>query len=131
MAIFNNLPYSNLHELNLDWILRRIQDLSKKMEELEKNIDENVTQEINEIKNEITELQAWVANFDTDIVKKYVDEYIQTGVFFGLTNSGYFYAYIPDAWAEIIFRTTGYDIQLADAPEYGHLVLMFPDGGSN
>ena len=46
-------------------------------------------------------------------------------VFFGLTDSGYFVAYIPDGWDEIIFNTTGLDIQLDLEPEYGHLVLSY------
>lgn len=46
-------------------------------------------------------------------------------VWFGLTLDGYFVAYIPSSWNEIIFNTTGYDINLAAQPEYGHLVLSY------
>ena len=45
-------------------------------------------------------------------------------VFFGLTDDGYFVAYIPDSWDDIIFNTTGLDISIADI-DYGHLVLSF------
>ena len=42
-------------------------------------------------------------------------------VYFGLTNDGYFCAYIPDNWSDIQFDTiTNYE-----DPLYGHLVLMY------
>ena len=49
-------------------------------------------------------------------------------VFFGITDDGYFVAYIPDSWADIIFNTTGYDITVPDV-DYGHLTLSFAIGG--
>lgn len=45
-------------------------------------------------------------------------------VFFGITDDGYFVAYIPESWEDIVFGTTGYDIQLAGY-DYGHLVLSY------
>ena len=49
-------------------------------------------------------------------------------VFFGITDDGYFVAYIPDSWADIIFNTTGYDITVPGV-DYGHLTLSFAIGG--
>ena len=48
-------------------------------------------------------------------------------VFFGLTDDGYFVAYIPDSWDDIEFNTSDYDIILTAHPEYGygHLVLSY------
>lgn len=46
-------------------------------------------------------------------------------VFFGLTDEGYFVAYIPESWDDIIFNTTGYDIDVELMPDYGHLVLSY------
>lgn len=46
-------------------------------------------------------------------------------VIFNITDDGYFVAYIPESWDEIIFNTTGLDIDLALQPEYGHLVLSY------
>lgn len=37
MAIFNRFPYSNPHELNLDWILRQLKDLLGRMKHLEES----------------------------------------------------------------------------------------------
>ena len=49
-------------------------------------------------------------------------------VWFGLNDDGYFVAYIPDSWADIIFNTTGLDISIVGV-DYGHLVLSFDVGG--
>lgn len=49
-------------------------------------------------------------------------------VFFGITDDGYFVAYIPDSWDDIIFNTTGYDIVVPDV-DFGHLSLSFNVGG--
>lgn len=44
-------------------------------------------------------------------------------VWFGISQAGYFVAYIPDSWEEIGFATTGYDIAV-DGYDYGHLVCL-------
>ena len=44
------------------------------------------------------------------------------------TYDGYFVAYIPEGWDDIIFNTTGYDIAIAGM-DYGHLTLSFEIGG--
>lgn len=65
-------------------------------------------------------LQKWIEKNLLDIVGELVNM-----VFFGLTDSGYFVAYIPESWDDIIFNTTGVDINLELQPEYGHLVLSY------
>lgn len=37
MALFNRFPFSNAHELNLDWILRQIKDLLRRVKILEQS----------------------------------------------------------------------------------------------
>lgn len=59
-------------------------------------------------------------------VKEVVENYFSMKtVYFGLTSDGYFVAYIPDTWSDIIFNTTEYDIFVELQPEFGHLVLSF------
>lgn len=31
MPVFENFPYTNFHELNLDWILNKVQELNEKV----------------------------------------------------------------------------------------------------
>lgn len=59
-----------------------------------------------------------------DIIESYISEAIKM-VFFGLTDTGYFVAYIPDSWDDITFNTTEYDITVPCMTEYGHLVLSY------
>ena len=33
MALFENFPYTNLHELNLDWLIQEMKDLEEKVQD--------------------------------------------------------------------------------------------------
>lgn len=46
-------------------------------------------------------------------------------VWFGITDAGYFVAYVPESWSDITFRTTGYDYETELMPDFGHLVLIY------
>lgn len=46
-------------------------------------------------------------------------------VFFEITDSGNFVAYIPEAWSDITFNTTEYDYHTPLQTQYGHLVLSY------
>lgn len=61
---------------------------------------------------------------DFDFIYKILANAIKN-VFFGLTNAGYFVAYIPESWDDITFQTTGWDVIVESMPEYGHLVLAY------
>lgn len=45
-------------------------------------------------------------------------------VFFELTDTGYFVAYVPDSWSDITFNTSGLDDMEVNA-DYGHLILSY------
>ena len=67
--MFNNYPYTDFHELNLDWILKKMQELQAQMDELiQKAIDEAkeyakeyIDERLGDIEREFAELQH---NFD-------------------------------------------------------------------
>lgn len=46
MGVFNNFPYTNIHELNLDWIL-------KKIKEFDETLDSIVAEKAQEYFNQI------------------------------------------------------------------------------
>lgn len=75
---------------------------------------------IGELEQTLKDLQG--GNYDK-IIEEYIAKAIKM-VFFGLTDSGYFVAYIPDSWNEITFNTTEYDIFDTGA-DYGHLTLTY------
>lgn len=87
--------------------------------------DKILGNDLTEIKNDIATIQNWIDNFNTEYAEKIIADYIATMVFFGLTDSGYFVAYIPDSWDNIQFGTTGLDIDAPIQPEFGHLVLLY------
>ena len=62
----------------------------------------------------------WMEQNALDIVGR-----LATTVFFGLTDSGHFVAYIPESWDDITFKTTEYDYSDPCFDEYGHLVLIY------
>lgn len=131
--LFNNeYPYTDFHELNLSWLIEKykflldavtkidgwIEEHQKEYDELKAFYDDfingNFTPEF------IKSLESWLNKNALDIIGEMVKM-----VIFNITDDGYFVAYIPESWDEIIFNTTGLDIDLAIQPEYGHLVLSY------
>lgn len=128
MVGFNNYPYQNLQDLNLDYLLKvadkaretlkDLGDYAERVVELESAVDAirsgDYTPEMVERIKDIVQ---------RDIIGL-VGEMIKF-VFFGLTDDGYFVAYIPEPWDSIIFNTSNYDIFLSDVPELGRLILSY------
>lgn len=127
-----NLPYfrfwcQKVLPLVYDNSLSYYEVLCKVVDVLNKVIEQsnNHSEAILELKREVDQIQDWINNFDTSYAEKVLAEYIATMVFFGLTQSGYFVAYIPESWDQINFATTGLDIEIPLQPEFGHLVLLY------
>lgn len=95
--------------------------LCDEMKKLMQEIDD-LSEDVTALKKAIADVEKWIENFDTDFIKKLVLDYVAESVkqvFFGLSNTGYFVAYIPKSWDEITFGT----IQEGDL--YGHLTLKY------
>ena len=101
--------------------------LCKVVDYLNKVIDgtNGVIEDMEELKNDINTIEKWIADFNTKYAEKIIAEHIATMVFFGLTDGGYFVAYIPENWDNLGFATTGLDIEVPIEPNYGHLVLLY------
>lgn len=123
--LFENLPYTNFHDLNLDWIINTIKKLTGDEDEQNKAIAE--------IKDRLTGVENWVDNFDPDFIRNMVNNFVvrflednlANMIFVEINDAGYVVYYIPDSWEEITFNTTELDISLAIQPEFGHLVLSY------
>ena len=90
--------------------------------------DKEIVKDVEALQSEMRIVNEWIANFDDNarqIMEEIIENYIVTMVFFGLTDDGYFVAYIPESWEDITFYTTELDIFLPIEPEYGHLVLAY------
>lgn len=96
----------------------------------------SVTDQVNENANELLRLIEEFKKFQesgfTDYYEKQIKEWIDANmeaiisraikmVFFGLTDDGYFCAYIPKSWAGIAFDTGA----VYDSTTYGRLILRY------
>lgn len=121
MGLFNNFPYTNFHELNVDWILQQVKDsLGKYPEDFAA-----IMRKIEELSKDISELSGKVENFDYNYISGLLEKYIPAQIFPEITDAGYIVFNIPENWDNITFNTTGIDIDLEIQPEYGHLVLSY------
>ena len=129
--MFNIFPYTDFHELNLDWIIAHFKEFIEEINSLEawRSTHEAEYQELKQLYDNIVSgnfpdsmkaaLENWVKKYGIDLIGELVKM-----VFFGITPDGYFVAYIPDSWDEITFGTTGLD----DFPagiDFGHLTLSY------
>lgn len=131
MGVFEHLPYANFHNMNLDWILEHIKEFKAVVDDMEewKQQHQEEYQQLKDLYDDIVagdlpaameqSLRQWVIDNAEDIIGELIKM-----VFFGLTDSGYFVAYIPDSWNDIIFNTTGLDITVPGV-DYGHLTLSY------
>ena len=135
MGWFNEYPYRNLTDLNLDYWIRKIKETMKRVDDLEgwKAQHEAEYQQLKDLYDAvmsgnfppsiIAAFQKWMKDNALDLVGQLVKM-----VFFGITDDGYFVAYIPENWEDIIFGTTGFDDFIVGY-DYGHLTLSFNIGG--
>lgn len=126
---FHLYPYTDLSELNLDWTLKAVKSLLAAMQTCDEWMQQH-EQQYQELKDLYDQIVA--GNFPDNIKNAFYSWMQQNAidlvgslvkmVSFGLTDSGYFVAYIPESWDDIIFTTTGLDEIIAGV-DYGHLVL--------
>ena len=129
--MFNIYPYLNVNDLNLDWIIDHFKEFIDAIKSLNdwREEHEREYEELKALYDAIvsgnfpdsmkTALYNWVVANSVSIIGSLI-----TSVFFALDDEGYFVAYIPDSWSDIIFGTTGFD----DFPagiDYGHLTLSY------
>lgn len=71
MGLFEQFPYSNFHELNLDWILKKIKELDEKVDSIEDRILQQANaytdRKVAEVQAEFTALESEFNSFKADI----------------------------------------------------------------
>ena len=125
-------PNNSTEVRNLDWIIKHFNEFIESINSIDGWIEQH-EKEYNDLKKIIDDfndgkftddfiesLKSWIVNNVNDLIS-----YAIKNVWFGLTDSGYFVAYIPDSWNDIIFNTIGYDIDVEDSVNYGRLVLSY------
>lgn len=126
-------PWTNLHDLNLDWVIEVCQKALKEVDGFPAQI-KNLQKQINSANGDIDKIEKYLAsnefiNQNLSAIEAYiqdnlpdiVSQYVKY-IFFGLTDDGYFAAYIPDSWNFISFDT---GVDPSDAERYGHLILRY------
>ena len=131
MGFFNKYPYTDFHELNLDWIINHFKEFIAEIDSLNewKEQHEAEYQELKDMYDAIvsgnfppamyTALHNWVVQNSASIFGE-----LAKIVIFNITDDGYFVAYIPESWNDIIFGTTGLD-EIIPGYDYGRLVLSY------
>lgn len=71
MGLFEQFPYTNFHELNLDWILKKIKELDEKIDSIEDRILAQAKQYTDEqfgiLSNEFNQLEDEFIQFKADV----------------------------------------------------------------
>lgn len=132
---FFEFPHTRTYDTDLGWLIKQCKTNEEAIEVLnnwkdqtqpviddfKQLYDDLITGKLPEgIKNGIA---IWMRENAYDIIGNLVKM-----VFFGLTLDGYFVAYIPENWDDIIFGTSGLD-DFPPNTDYGHLTLSFEIGG--
>lgn len=110
-----------------------IQQLIEGLDEKDEQVNEN-TQAITELKNLFEKFQtSGFEDYYEELLAKWIQDnsaYIYSTlakqVYFGLTDDGYFCAYVPDSWSDITFDTG----MVFGRSDYGRLILRFDAAGS-
>lgn len=131
MGFFNEFPHTRTYDNDLGWIIKTVKRYDETITALNDWITVNTPkiEDLEAFKNamESGNLPEGVKNAIRDWCRTnlidLVAETIKT-VFFGITDDGYFVAYIPESWSDIHFGTTGYDDFVPDM-DYGHLTLSY------
>ena len=135
-GLFNNeYPYTDFHELNLSWVIERVKGLLDHMRQIDewKEGYQETVDNLQHLYDDlisgnyppefVDHLKQWISAHGVDIIMD-----LMKMVFFGITDDGYFVAYLPDGWSDIVFGTTGLD-DFPPGIEYGHLTLSMKIGG--
>ena len=128
----NEYPYTDLHELNLSWVITQTKTVLDAVKQIDGWI-ENHEKEYQELEKIVSDIEAgilpdsvydklklwFIANY-----KDILGEFIKF-ISFRLNDEGYLVVSIPEGLQELVFNTTGLDITTPLEPQYGHLTLSY------
>lgn len=128
---FFEFPHTRTYDSDLGWLIKTVKDLMTCCNEMH-DWREQHEAEYEQLKALYDAVMS--GHFPPEIESAFTKWMQQNGlelvgelvkmVFFGIDENGYFVAYIPEYWTDIVFNTTGLDIILAGY-DFGHLVLSY------
>lgn len=125
MGLFNNFPYTNFHEMNLDWIVKQVDDLVEKYP----SMISDISQLANELSKRVATLEKDYDYLSTGGLEKNLRQvlsaFMPAMIYPEISDAGYIIYNIPGKWDAITFNTTGLDTDVELQPQYGHLVLSY------
>lgn len=131
MAFFE-FPHTRTYDSDLGWIIKNLSSYNDTIAALNAWIETNTPRinDLEEFKNAMESgdlpegvergIAEWLTHNGATIISAIIKN-----VWFGLTDAGYFVAYVPESWSDITFKTTDLDIITDLMPEFGHLVLQY------
>ena len=131
MSYMFEFPHTRTYDNDLGWLIKQVKSDVEALDALEawKESAEGSIAELQKLLEDIAagnfpeEISNAIKNWITANFYDIVGDMAKT-VWFGLTDAGYFVAYVPESWDEVVFKTTGYDYTTELQPEFGHLVLQ-------
>ena len=131
MAYFE-FPHTRSYEGDLGYIIKHMSQL---VDEYNKLVDDQAALDAKMAEIEATYQAILAGDFPEALKEAFYNWMIENAsnivarmiknVFFGLTDSGYFCAWVPESWSDITFKTSGYDYATPLAPDFGHLILQY------
>lgn len=133
MGIFEHFPYTNFHDLNLDWILQRVEEVYKAEEAQNETIAEQ-EKAINELRTlfnnfkthgfedyYIDKLRKWFNYYLHGEAQAILKQYLGYAIWFGLDENGYVVAYVADSLGDLNFATP----RNYEDDNYGRLTINY------
>lgn len=99
------VAYANKLGIQINTNTEEIEKLAKEFDDFKAGAYDDYYEQV---------ISAWVQKHMPEIIRQAIKM-----VFFGLTKDGYFCAYIPDAWSDIVFDTGA----VYGRSDYGRLIL--------
>lgn len=123
--LVNGNVWSNMHELNLDWVLRSVKEAVEEVAKQSKDIQtykETMDEEFQKLK-ETQEQQFGILRQDwNELLEELINNVIPQLVRFEISADGRLVAWIPTQWDRLRFFT---DTSDASDPDFGRLQIFY------
>lgn len=85
MGLFEHFPYTNFHDLNLDWIIKALKDLDIKVDTIEDRVTDAAKEYVDDriayfvsgpmqdMKNQIDDLETEMSEFETEVQNQFAE----------------------------------------------------------